>query len=579
MQDLKDTLVRVGCLALVTLMLAVQAEAAVVSYDWNVDYMNAAPDCVQKLVLAVNGQFPSPTIRAVEGDTVVVQVTNHIPTEGVSFHWHGIHQRGTPYYDGAAYVSQCPINPGETFTYRFKVDKAGTYFYHGHFGLQRSGGIYGSLIVDLPAGKKEPFSYDAELSIILNDWWHKSVYEQELGLNSVPFKFGGEPQSLLIEGRGRYNCSLLPQNATTAPPGCLVCNSTDPRCAPHVLPVTPGKTYRLRIASVASLSSLNFILEGHKMTVVQADARNVQPFVVDNLDVYSGQSYDVLFTANQDASKNYWASINVRGRKPATPTGLAILQYLPNPANLLPTTAAPVSPVWNDTATSVALAKKIYANVDCEASPPKKSHRTVVILGTQNNIEGRIKWALNNISYVHNPTPVLAALKYKIRGVIDAAPPPNSPVKNYDVYSPPSAAFRNASYGSPVYIFKKDIVVDVIVQNANTLSTPNNSEIHPWHLHGHDFWVMGYGDGLFDLKKDVASFNLVDPPLRNTVAVFPNGWVAIRFVADNPGVWPFHCHVEPHFYMGMGTVFAEGIHKLPSLPKETLGCGLTKRRL
>lgn len=123
MQDLKDTLVRVGCLALVTLMLAVQAEAAVVSYDWNVDYMNAAPDCVQKLVLAVNGQFPSPTIRAVEGDTVVVQVTNHIPTEGVSFHWHGIHQRGTPYYDGAAYVSQCPINPGETFTYRFKVDK------------------------------------------------------------------------------------------------------------------------------------------------------------------------------------------------------------------------------------------------------------------------------------------------------------------------------------------------------------------------------------------------------------------------------------------------------------------------
>lgn len=123
MQDLKGTLVRLRCLMLVTLMLAVQARAAVVRYDWNVDYMAAAPDCVQKLVLAVNGQFPSPTIRAVEGDTVEVHVTNHIPTEGISFHWHGIHQRGTPYYDGAVYVSQCPINPGETFTYRFKVDK------------------------------------------------------------------------------------------------------------------------------------------------------------------------------------------------------------------------------------------------------------------------------------------------------------------------------------------------------------------------------------------------------------------------------------------------------------------------
>jgi L-ascorbate oxidase len=72
--------------------------------------------------------------------------------------------------------------------------QAGTYFYHGHFGMQRAGGLFGSLIVSLPAHKKEPFSYDAEHSIILNDWWHKSIYEQQLGLTNVPFKFVGEPQ-------------------------------------------------------------------------------------------------------------------------------------------------------------------------------------------------------------------------------------------------------------------------------------------------------------------------------------------------------------------------------------------------
>lgn len=65
-------------------------------------------------------------------------------------------------------------------------------------------------------------------------------------------------QSLLIQGRGRYNCSDLPASSS---PDCLSCNTTNPKCSAHVLPVTPGKTYRLRIGSVASLSSLNFILE------------------------------------------------------------------------------------------------------------------------------------------------------------------------------------------------------------------------------------------------------------------------------------------------------------------------------
>ncbi|XP_024370174.2 L-ascorbate oxidase [Physcomitrium patens] len=556
------------------MMVMLIAEAAVVKYDWTVDYITASPDCVEKLVLSVNNQFPSPTIHAMEGDTLVVRVTNAIPTEGVVFHWHGIHQTTTPFFDGAAYVSQCPINPGETFTYRFTVERAGTYFYHGHFGMQRAGGLFGSLIVSISL-HKEPFAYDGEHSIILTDWWHKSIYEQQLGLTSIPFRFVGEPQSLLIQGRGSYNCTGL---AGVAPGSlnCIVCNSTNPLCAPHVLPVMPGKTYRLRIASVASLSSLNFILEGHTLTVVQADGRYVKPFQVDNLNVYSGQSYDVLFTTNKEPSRNFWAAVNVRGRKMSTPTGLAILQYLPNPATLVPLTPTPVSPAWNDTAASVAQAKMILAKFGYEQAPPLKPDRTVTILGTQNMVDGHIKWALNNISHVARPTPVLAALKYNIRGAFDSEPPPDFPIKDYDVFAPPPTNYRNATSGSPVYVFTKDSVVDIIVQNANTL-TPNNSEIHPWHLHGHDFWILGYGEGQFDPEKDPAFFNLVDPPVRNTVAVFPYGWVVIRFIANNPGAWPFHCHIEPHFHMGMGTVFAEGIEHIPELPTQTLGCGLTKR--
>jgi L-ascorbate oxidase len=101
--------------------------------------------------------------------------------------------------------------------------------------------------------------------------------------------------------------------------------------------------------------------QGHTMTVVMADGHYIEPFEVANLDIYSGQSYCVLFNANRNPTRNYWAAINVRGRVPATPTGLAIVQYLPNSANLLPPSPAPVSPAWNDFAASMAQARKYVA--------------------------------------------------------------------------------------------------------------------------------------------------------------------------------------------------------------------------
>ncbi|KAI7743639.1 hypothetical protein M8C21_012061 [Ambrosia artemisiifolia] len=135
----------------------------------------------------------------------------------------------------------------------------------------------------------------------------------------------------------------------------------------------------------------------------------------------------------------------------------------------------------------------------------------------------------------------------------------------------------NSTYGNGVYMLKFNTTIDVILQNANALNA-NVSEIHPWHLHGHDFWVLGYGEGKFS-KKDIGKFNLKNPPLRNTAVIFPYGWTALRFVTDNPGVWAFHCHIEPHLHMGMGVVFAEGVHLVGNIPNEALSCGLTGKML
>ena len=51
----------------------------------------------------------------------VIHVRNKLLSDSAAIHWHGIHQRGTPWMDGVGYITQCPIGPGQTFTYKFKV--------------------------------------------------------------------------------------------------------------------------------------------------------------------------------------------------------------------------------------------------------------------------------------------------------------------------------------------------------------------------------------------------------------------------------------------------------------------------
>ncbi|OVA13780.1 Multicopper oxidase [Macleaya cordata] len=547
------------------------------NFQWEVDYIFRSPDCVENVVMGINGQFPGPTIRAKAGDTITVNLTNNLRTEGVVIHWHGIKQFGTPWADGTASISQCAINAGEYYVYTFKVDKAGTYFYHGHFGMHRSAGLYGSLIVDVADGLKEPFHYDGEFNLLLSDWWHQNVHEQAVALESNPFRWIGEPQSILINGRGQYNCSLAAQFNNTSG-ACSI--GKDAQCAPDVLKVLPNKTYRLRIASATSLSSLNLAIGNHKMTLVEADGNYIEPVTVDNLDIYSGESYSVLFTTDQDPTKNYWISASVRGRLPKTPPGLTILNYQPNSPSSLPTSPPPIPPAWNDFNASKSFSNKILAlQGSLVPRPPPRYNRRIFLLNTQNKINGIIKWSLNNISLVLPPTPYLGALKYGLDGkAFDKQNPPENFPRDYDIMKPP--VNPNSSYGNGVYRFEFRSTVDVILQNANILAE-GQSDVHPWHLHGHDFWILGYGEGKFTEERDEKNLNLKNPPLRNTVVIFPYGWTAIRFIANNPGAWAFHCHIEPHLHMGMGVVFVEGINQIKkmNIPDTALTCGLTGKLL
>ncbi|GMP46171.1 hypothetical protein CsSME_00014430 [Camellia sinensis var. sinensis] len=101
-------------------------------------------------------------------------------------------------------------------------------------------------------------------------------------------------------------------------------------------------------------------------------------------------------------------------------------------------------------------------------------------------------------------------------------------------------------------MFDYNETVEIVFQGTDVFSGAQN---HPMHLHGHSFYVVGSGVGNFDNETDPKSYNLIDPPKLNTIRVPKKGWVTVRFIANNPGVWLWHCHLLRRLTCSMKTVF------------------------
>ncbi|KAK1277017.1 L-ascorbate oxidase [Acorus gramineus] len=192
------------------------------------------------------------------------------------------------------------------------------------------------------------------------------------------------------------------------------------------------------------------IRQGHCMTIVEADGNYVEPYVVKNLNIYSGETYSVIVKADQDPSRNYWAALNVITRKPGTPTGLGIINYYPNIPQKSPPTVPPSGPIWND---------KVFL----ETKPSYQS---------ASRTKSTIKWAMNNTSFTLPDTPYLVALKQRLHRVFNQKPAPETydDSKNFDVFG--VAKNANATSGNSIYRLKFN----------STRDTPMAST-----LHGHDF--------------------------------------------------------------------------------------------
>ncbi|XP_064615679.1 uncharacterized protein LOC135479706 [Liolophura sinensis] len=260
------------------------------------------PHCISadgfpRAVVVVNRMLPGPAIQVCENDEIVVTVDNKLNmAEGTTIHWHGIHQKGTPYNDGVEMLTQCPIPAHTQFQYRFIADTPGTHFWHSHAGLQRSDGYFGALIVrQTPSADVHFDRYDYDLyehSILITDWL------TEVSVNRFTHHHhddgDNKPKSMLINGMGAYQEFFdHTTNQTVFTPKAE-------------FKVSKGYRYRFRVISNGVLNCpILFSIDNHTLEVIASDGAPFEPYTVDSIVVYAGERFDFILTANETEA-NYW---------------------------------------------------------------------------------------------------------------------------------------------------------------------------------------------------------------------------------------------------------------------------------
>ena len=253
-----------------TLEPRIEGGVKVFDLDVSVIGWNILPD-QQVEAYAFNRQVPGPRIRVTEGDRVRINVTNHLP-EATSVHWYSMILPNE--MDGAADVTQKPIEPGESYSYEFTAREAGTYFYHSHKEPDRQQGLgmYGALIVDpRDPARDAAYDYDQEVVVQLQEWLERDGYTYPAMTME-----GALPNYFTINGKS------YPETET--------------------VDMEVGERLRIRFIG----SNNNFVhpmhVHGGPFEIVETDG-NVVPegarLLKDTVNVGPGERYDVIWEARR----------------------------------------------------------------------------------------------------------------------------------------------------------------------------------------------------------------------------------------------------------------------------------------
>lgn len=417
-------------------------------------------------------------------------------------------------HDGANGVTECPIPPnGGRFTYKFRAAQYGTSWYHSHFSAQYGNGVVGTIQINGPAS----LPYDIDLGVFpVTDYYYASADDL------VHFTMNNAPpfsDNVLFNGTNKHPVTGAGKYANVT--------------------LTPGKRHRLRLINTSTENHFQLSLVGHTMTIIAADMVPVQAMTVDSVFLAVGQRYDVTIDASQTPG-NYWFNATFGGQdfcgNSNNKLPAAIFRYAnaPNPtANPTNPGTTPTDSQCNDI---LNLTPVVTRNVPTSNFIRRPSNTLPVQLDTTG-------------------TPLFV---WKINGTainVDWS----KPIVDYVITG-------NTSYpveDNIVLINEVDQWTYWLIENDpdNFVSLP-----HPFHLHGHDFVVLGRSPDVTPASQTRYVFDsAVDGPrlrgtnaVRRDVTMLPaRGWIVIAFKSNNPGAWLMHCHIAWHVSGGLSVDFLE----------------------
>jgi len=538
-------------------------------------------------VTAVNHTVPGPPIVVHVGQKVIIHVLNKLLAETVTIHWHGIEQLGTPFMDGVSFVSQCPILPHQTFTYKFTPHAHGTFFYHSHVASQRVDGLFGALIVKPKGAAFREYNAIEDHIMHVGDWFHEhasAVYSKKKygGYNVVTANHGiGFPITIFssahIEGRGDwYNHET--GKWLEAPL--------------KIYKVTPGKKYRFRMIGTGMEFPMRVSVDGHKIAVTASDAFDVVPAEgFESIMIYPGERYDFHLLADKPVG-NYWVRAD-------TYEPMHDLHYHYSRAILRYDGAPDADPTSDRLKCTPKEPCKI---LNCPVTNFGAAENKLCVAVDKLKREGGEKtpiWEAD--SEEHHLNFVAAHEGMLVNGKIFKESTVSSGSQPNDIDYKAEGCDRPECIGKICHCHHEiEVPFNKTIQMVWTNVGSGARFDHPIHLHGHSFHVlkMGYGryDGLTGMRSfphdnsdiackgppfpcyeadwkdksfkgdNIPGLNLVNPMQKDTLLISTGSYAVIRFRSLNPGKWFMHCHLEVHTMDGMAIILNEAPDHQPKPP-------------
>lgn len=498
------------------------------TYHYNAEWISANPDGLkQRPVISFNGSFPLPIIEVDKNDRIELYLTNGLHNTSTSLHFHGLFQNHTNYMDGPQGVTQCPIPPGHTMLYNFTVQQSGTYWYHSHTGGQYSDGLRGMMVVH-DKEMESKYHYDEELDLTISDWYH-------------------ETSDILAQRQlTRYN----PTGAEPVPDSTLFNDTRD-----TTVKVKPDSTYMIRIVNMAMMVSQYLFFEDHDVEIIEVDGQYTKPAKAKVLYLAAGQRTTVLLHTKKlsEVTKNFCivqsmdsSMLDVIPKKLEL-TSINYLSYSDNLPNSKPARS------FYDTDSYDVFDDFNLVPIDSRGLLPE-ADRIIRLTLHMTNLDDGINYAFfNNITYVPPRVPTLLTALTAPKGIVSDS--------------------RIYGDNTNTFILNEGEVVDLIIDNEDDAK-------HPLHMHGHKYQVISRSpeyDEPHHFRYENASQFPEDPCVRDTVTINSNGNAVLRFRADNPGIWFFHCHLDFHLVQGLAIQLVEAPNELRSflnyddLPEDYIG--------